>query len=177
MKIKATCKYNYECARAATHANIFRRFNPKTVCLMLLILLLADIGVQIGNIILKDSNAVSIITIVACLVGIAMIYFVYYEIPKKQYKAMEQLRNLENKYFFDDEGIAILGQNNEYKGKTEIKYSMIQKAVETSKYLLLYCSCYESYVVDKSTLMNGTIEDIREKLVSYLKKQYIICRY
>ena len=106
-----------------------------------------------------------------------MIYFVYYEIPKKQYKAMAQLRNLENKYFFDDEGIAVLGQNNEYKGKSEIKYSMIQKAVETSKYLLIYCSNYESYVVDKSTFMNGTIEDIREKLVPYLKNQYIICRY
>ena len=82
-----------------------------------------------------------------------------------------------NSKISDDEGIVILGQNNEYKGKTEIKYSMIQKAVETSKYLLLYCSSYESYVVDKSTFMNGTIEEIREKLVSYLKNQYIICRY
>ena len=177
MKIKAKCKYDYACMKAATHANIFKRLNPKSVGLILFVLLLADIGIQTVDIFLNGFNAVPVITLVVCLMGLAMLYFVYCELPKRQYMALGELKNLENKYFFEDDRMIILGANNAYKGRMEIEYSTLEKVIETSKYLLLYRSKFESYVVDKSTIVNGNIDDIRAKLVSYLQKQYMHCRY
>ena len=179
MKIKAKCRYDYECVKAATHVNTFKKFNPKKVSLFMFILLLIDVVLLAMDIFVFTDNSSSktVIALISCIMCMVFLYIFYFQMPKNQYRALGKLKNLENKYFFEDDQIIIIGEHDEYKGRTEIPYSMIIKAVETSRYLLLYRTKLQSYIVDKSTFMNGTIDDIRAKLVPQLKTKYIICRY
>jgi len=71
----------------------------------------------------------------------------------------------------------IINRSEEYTGQGEIKYSIIPKVMETPKYIFIYQDLRSVYIIDKSTVTNGTIEDIRAKLAQYVpQKKYIIKR-
>ena len=51
---------------------------------------------------------------------------------------------------------------------------MIPKAIETLDYLFIFQTRNQTFIVDKSTIVNGTIDDIRAKLIQYPHTKYIV---
>ena len=49
--------------------------------------------------------------------------------------------------------------------------------METKKYFFLYENKRQIFVVDKTTLENGTAEEMREKISAVIGKKYIVCKY
>ena len=49
--------------------------------------------------------------------------------------------------------------------------------METSKYFFIYPTNSQVFIVDKSTIVGGAAEDIRNKLSSFVGNKYIICKY
>lgn len=47
----------------------------------------------------------------------------------------------------------------------------------TSDYFFLYQNNNQVFLVDKSTIEGGRIDDIRNKLSSFVKDKYIVCKY
>ena len=61
--------------------------------------------------------------------------------------------------------------------QTEIYYYALVKVYETSKYLLLFTSKAKAFIVDKSTIENGAVDEVRGKISAVLKEKYYICSY
>ena len=114
---------------------------------------------------------------IAILICDALSAYIYWGVPKMRYKALGKLQNLENEYIFGDETIKIINKSEEFNAEGEIKYSLIPKVMETPKYIFIYQNMRSVYIIEKSTITNGTIEDIRAKLAQYVpQKKYIIKR-
>ena len=64
-----------------------------------------------------------------------------------------------------------------YNGQAEIEYTLFLKAYETSRYLFLYQTRKQIFIVDKNTIEGGTVEDLRNLLSAVLKDKYFLCAY
>ncbi len=58
-----------------------------------------------------------------------------------------------------------------------MEYSLFTKVYETSDYFFLYQTNNQVFLVDKSTVEGGSVDDIRNKLSSFVKDKYYICKY
>ena len=82
---------------------------------------------------------------------------------------------LQNKH--QDKKIDAYTKGEAYNGQAEIKYALLVKVMETSKYFFLYQNNTQVFIVDKSMIVGGTAEEIRNKLSSVTRNRYIICKY
>ena len=177
MEIKAKCKYNLDSVKALTHLTMYKKADPgkrlifwSTAFAIFFIIIFLEI------------IAFGFDTILAVLLGVEifgllMIYFWYFIIPKIQYKSLAKMQNVENEYIFCDNVLKTFTKSQEYNGEAEIEYSLFVKVYETSKYLFLYQTNNQVFIVDKSTVEGGTVEEIRKKLSTFVKDKYIICKY
>ncbi len=177
MEIKAKCKFDKANTRALAHLSSYKRFNPKKTvtartvfCLILLLLLLAELVVS-------GFNIIPMILIIVDILVIVIDCFVYFILPEIQYKSLSKMKETENNYIFSDNVLKIQTKSEVHSGEHEIEYAMIQKVYETSGYFFIYITRNQVFIVDKSTVEGGSHEDIRNKLGDYLKGKYIICKY
>lgn len=177
MEIYAKCKFDYESVKAISYASMYRRVKPKTAFITMLIMCAIVFVLEVYSGISWGIEAISFRLLLVTIVLVGLSCFMYLGFPKMQYKALGKMKNVENEYIFCEEVIKVSSKSEEYNGEGELKYSMIPKVIETSKYLLVYQSKNQAFVIDKSTITNGTLDDIREKLTQYVKKKYIVCRY
>ena len=108
---------------------------------------------------------------------LAEILYMWFFYPKVRYNALAKMKQTQNEYNFTDEKIFVTTTGAEYNGEAEIEYSLFVKVYETTKYLFLYQTNNQVFIVDKSTIEGGTVEKIRNKLSSFVKDKYIICKY
>ena len=90
---------------------------------------------------------------------------------------MNKMKDVENQYIFCDNVLKTFTKSKEYNGEAEIEYSLFVKVYETSKYFFMFQTKNQVLLVDKNTIEGGTVEDIRNKLTTYVKDKYIICKY
>lgn len=87
------------------------------------------------------------------------------------------MKDAENEYIFCDNSLKTFTKSETYNGEAEIEYSIFVKVYETSDYFFLYQNNNQVFLVDKSTIEGGRIDDIRNKLSSFVKDKYIVCKY
>lgn len=175
MEIKASGTLNYDGVKYLFYTSLFNKLNPKTgmalsiTVFTLMFALYLAISLLVNIMYLPIAFLWALLILVFCL----LIFFM----PKRQYKALSKMQNLQNEYVFCDDKIYISAENAVYKEKTEIKYELIEKTVETKKYIFIYQNMLQALIVNKETITNGTVDDLRRKLVPILGKKYIICNY
>ena len=103
--------------------------------------------------------------------------FMHYGLPKIQYNALSNLKDIHNKYTFYDDSLVVESNNDVYSSNSKLDYNMIVKVIESNDYLFIYQSKNQVFIVDKSTIVQGTIEDIRNKLIPILNNKYKRRRY
>ena len=177
MEIKASCTLDLNAIKALNGLMMFRKNDPKkrmilwgiiyAVIIVCVIMLIATYG-------LTDEFALYLFMLFAFLLLGCYLYFLQ---PRVQYKAMAKLKNAENRYVFRDETMDIISAADAFNGQSELRYSVIVRAMETSKYFFIFQTKNQAFLVDKSTITDGTPEQIREKLRSHLGKKYMLCRY
>lgn len=183
MEIKASCAYDSKAVKALVHLGIYKKSNPKTRFILSIVFLLITITLAILNLIFPETplNSVSSTSIWILLIGAtiftALSFHLYFGLPKIQYKNLHKLGNLENTYTFTENDFSCVSSHTDYNGSATLKYSVIFKIVETSKYMFIFRDKAQAFVIDKSTFKNGTPEDIRRLLKNYLGDKYIICNY
>lgn len=175
MEVYAKSKFDYETIKELAHTTSYRLLKPKAhgifmvVCTSIILLLNIHMWLEYG---LDSFNITTLVLIFVCD---AVSIYIYWGLPKMRYKALGKLQNLENEFIFGDETIKISNKSEEYHGEGEVKYSLIPKVIETPKYMFIYQDLRSVYIIDKSTITNGTIEDIRAKLAQYVPpKKYIV---
>ncbi len=176
VEIKAKCKHDLDSMKALIHIWMFKEANPKTSMLGWSIIF----GFVLTNIILQMILSPSITRIPALLVVIGGYFLIcdrYFLLPKRQYKSMVNMKDIEQQFIFGDQVLIRTCKNDRYNSQSELEYSLLVKVYETSKYLFLFQTIREVIIVDKSTIEGGTIQDIRKVLSNCIKGKYTICTY
>ena len=175
MEIRAKCKFDFESIRALTHLSLFKKANPKKRLLTWSIIsgILAVI-IILEMIIFSDAMLIELLCVAVILFLLGYLYFL---LPKIRYKALAKMKAAENEYIFCDNVLKTFTKSQEYNGEAEVEYSLFVKVYETSRHLFLYQTNNQVFIIDKNTIEGGTAEDIRNKLSSFVKDKYVICKY
>ena len=176
MEIKAKCKFDFESIKALTHLSLFKRANPKKRFLTWSIIsTLLVVIIVLEMIIFSDTTLIELL----CVAVVLFLFecYLYFLLPKVRYKALAKMKNAENEYTFCDTFLKTFTKNQEYNGEAEIEYSLFVKVYETTKYLFLYQTNNQVFIVDKSTIEGGTVDEIRSILSTFTKDKYVICKY
>ena len=177
MEVRAKSKFDYETIKELAHRSSFRIIKPRAMAILMAICNIIIWGCFIESYLYYEIGANDFFTLIVIIVCDGILAYIYWGVPKIRYKALGKLQNLENEFIFGDETMKIINRSEEYTGQGEIKYSIIPKVMETPKYIFIYQDLRSVYIIDKSTITNGTIEDIRAKLAQYVpQKKYIIKR-
>ena len=177
MEIQAKSKYDYETVKALAHTSTYKRIKPRTAFIFLMAYSMLLITFIVTLLYIWGRDTTLIILLPVCLGVMILDGFMYWGLPKVQYKSLGKLVNIENVFLFCDDVIKITSKNTEYDGEAEIKYSLIPKVMETTKYLFIFQTKRQVYVVDKATITDDNMVEIRRKLNSSISGKYIMCRY
>ncbi len=177
MDIKAKSKYDYEAIRALIRISAFKKDNPKVVYIVSVVY-----GLSLAMIITVAGMFYGWMNMYNYLLGVIvfillLMNWAYFWLPKITYNKMVEFRNLENEFTFLDDSLKIISKNGKYTGEAEFKYSILPKVIENSKYILVYQNKSQAYIVDKSTIEGGTVEELRNVLQAKINGKYIICKY
>ena len=176
MEIKAKSKFDYDSVAAITHLSVFKKRNPKkhfiisTIISAICVVSFKILMTLFYDFIFMELFAISILVLI--LEG-----YLYLILPRITYNALKKMKNTENEYIFNDNILNIFSKSAEYTGTAQIEYSLFVRAYETSEFFFLYQTNNQAFVVDKSTIENGTAEEIRNKLKSFIGNKYIVCKY
>ncbi len=175
MEIKASGKLSYDGIKYLTYTYLFNKLNPKVGTAIFLTFFIIIFAFCIVYSLLFDIYYLPIafnwglIILIFCFLG--------FFFPKFQYKSLSKMQNLVNEYVFCDDKIYVSAENEVYKENTEIKYELIEKTIETKKYIFIYQTMSQALIVDKHTITNGTVDDLRRKLIFYVGEKYRIYNY
>lgn len=176
MEIKAKCKLDYDACKALAHLNIFRKANPKKGFKVWIIFTVIIALVNLGSILIfHDTEFLELLFWVIVLFLLQC--FIYFVIPKISYRNLVKMQEAVHEYIFCDTVLKISTKSKEYNGEAEIEYSLFVKVYETTKYLFLFQTNNHVFIIDNDTIEGGTVEDIRNKLTTYVKDKYILCKY
>ena len=176
MEIKAKCKFDFDSIRALTHLSLFKKANPKKRFLTLSIIsAILAVVIIFEMIVFSDAMLIELL----CVAGVLFLLecYLYFLLPKIRYKALAKMKDAENEYIFCDNVLKTFTKSQEYNGEAEIEYSLFVKVYETSRHLFLFQTNNQVLIIDKNTIEGGTAEDIRNKLSSFVKDKYVICKY
>lgn len=177
MEIKAKCKFDFDSIRALTHLTMFKKANPKKRLIFWSVAFAILFVVIILEIIAFGMDLILLVLLGVEMLWLMMMCFWYFIIPKIQYKSLAKMKETENEYVFCDDVLRTFTKSQEYNGEAEIEYSLFVKVYETSRHLFLYQTNNQVFIIDKNTIEGGTAEDIRNKLSSFVKDKYVICKY
>ena len=177
MEIRAKCKYDLDSVKALTHLTMYKKADPQKRLTFWSAAFAVLIIIIISEIIAFGFDTILAVLLGVEIFGLLLIYFWYFIIPKIQYKSLAKMKDTENEYVFCDDVLKTFTKSQEYNGEAEIEYSLFVKVYETTKYFFLYQTNTQVFIVDKSTVENGTVEEIRNKLSAFVKDKYIICNY
>jgi hypothetical protein len=177
MKITANTKYDLKVYMASHRVQMLRGTNPKTIMLwasIVFTLIIVNLIVQLT----KYGNSLGVWIIfsvaVVLLVGYGYMFFIR---PRNRYKAANKFENFQTSYVFNNEEMISTTIADEKSGTVSLKYNMMLKVMETSEYLFVFQSKNSVHVVDKSSIENGTVDEIRNVMSEVLKDNYTVCKY
>ena len=177
VEIRAKCKFGFESISALTHLTMFKKANPKNRMIFWSVAFAVLFAIIILEIIAFGMDLILVVLLGVEILWLMMMCFWYFIIPRIQYKALAKMKDAENEYVFCDNVLKTFTKSQEYNGEAEIEYSLFVKVYETSKYFFMYQTNNQVFIVDKSTIEGGTVEEIRNKLSAFVKDKYILCKY
>ena len=177
MEIKATGTMNLEALCALSRVMMFRKANPRNRMLLwggVFLLLAAYVGAEIYFSGPEDSLVLSMLILLA-VVGMGI--YLYFFLPRKQYKNLGKLRNAVNIYTFTEENLHVDTEAKGFSATSDNAYSGTSKVMETDQYFFIWPAKDRVFIVEKATITGGTVEDVRKLVTSHDGAQYIRCRY
>jgi len=189
MNIRAKIKYDFEAAKALAYVSVFKKYNPKkrflfltcTRVFLLFVYALLWLCFQYLEVKYGVENSWELFCVFFMLFGLVLIWsgiWAYCFFPKKQYESQGHTKDRNEEYQFLDESFVNSSDGEELMERSLIRYTVLFNVYETDRYLFLFRSKTQAYLVDKRTVEGGTCEELREKLKSYVgENNYIRCNW
>ncbi len=175
MEIKATTTYSYEIYKEYTK---FSMYKGKTYIkwLFLTTIVLGTI-LSLYGFINDDDTTISLVFMILIILMVVIMIFSSCILPKIMYKSMKNISDIKNEFIFKDDEFSTVSSSLQFNGNSTTKYEMLYKVYETPKYFYIYINKAQAYIVNKSEIIDGTAEQIRDSFLKHLThKQYIICK-
>lgn len=176
MEIKASSKYDWETIKKFNNFNNYIRFKALKIVVLISNIVLVAMAVLLC--VMNAFTADLIGKFALVLFVDAFFVFTNHVYPKIQYNKSKLLHGMVNEFTFGDDAM-LLEQNGENANNTEtMKYSAIWKVYEAKDNIYIYINPNQSYIVDKSTIVGGTVADLRAFLMEKVgtKKYKIKCK-
>ena len=174
INVKTTC--SPKAIQAFSRSSLFRLMKPITEFILTVSILLLGALLSVVNMIQEPQSTFHKVLLIACIVAFVLEIYLFFIYGKLMYKSFCRLGLPVASITFTDESIKMVAKNNrgDLHEENDYKYNVFAKAVETDEYIFLYLTSRSAFLIDKSTIENGGIEEIRSKLQSYLDKKYKI---
>ena len=199
MKINASCVYDREATNALASIIIFRdsiNYKKGIPNMLTLVMCFSFGAVWCFGVLysvqkmLGGSDSYHLI----CLLGLTMtalgVFISILTMSKRIRNAADNMTGNANKYTFENELFTVESENRGAVGVGSVDYKKIYRVDETSKYIFIHMymsniradgqsniKTLSSYIVDKSTIDEEDMRQIREKLSAALGRKYIVCKY
>lgn len=177
MNIRASGKLDFESVKALSHLCIFGKKDPEKAMVYYTVICAVLFAFAIFITVFFGINFIAVFTAVCSICVCALQCFFYFIIPRLRYNALSKVNDSVNEYLFSDNAFYVSAETDMYKGKSEIKYSVIVKVSETKRYIFIYQTKSMVYIVDKFSLSDESTEELRKKLLSVIGKNYILYSY
>ena len=177
MEIKAKSTFDFDTTKAFCHVTFYGKGKPKNWFIGFNIFCTIFLLINVAIVILFGWEDFDFSSFIPIALLYALNFLLYSWLPKIQYKSLKKAQNMENSYIFCDDVIKISSNNELYQGEATLDYGFIVKVMETTKHFFIYQHQNQAYIVDKSTVTDGTVEELKEKLKQSIKGKYIVCKY
>ncbi len=177
MEVQAAATYEYDALRALVHLSAYRKANPKTYLIAWVVSSLLFITAITFFLVFVENDIYMQAMLIVFVLIICFNLFFYFMVPKTHLKAQGSHVGIKNLYIFRDDELEVKSSGKDINGCSTLKYTTLFKVMETSKYFFLFQYRAGAFIVDKSTIEDGTADDIRKVLSDALGKKYIRCRY
>lgn len=174
MKITAKCTYDLPVFKA-----VQKNSRRRTGFLLFIFLLCGAACLGVGifstlNGIGEDGSAFDRTSIFLGALYLFLAVFIIWAratAPKRSFKKAEKSGIVTNTYTFTDDALEMVSKSDSIDSTGSVKYQALIKAVEDNDYIYIYPNNVTAYVVDKSTLEGGTMEELRAHLTSVFGKK------
>ena len=180
MNIKASTKLDEKTFQALYKLNMVGTSKPKNRFIFWGVVLAVFIAVVVVEIILSGGGSGIMWTLLVILILLPLLYYYMYKVaPKKRYKKLGAFQDSVNTFHFTDDAVLVTSNNARggHLGEATIYYSMLRRVRESDDYFFVYQDRFNVYLVDKSTIPEHLIDDVREALVVSGKSHYKRCKY
>lgn len=177
MEITASSVFDYESIKAFFYASVYKKKRPRRYFVFMNIWIAVLELLILVEMLAFGADGMMIVLFIAMAMLIIANCLMYFAAPKIQFASLQKMQGIKNEFTFCEDVIKVSSHGEFCHSETELQYSLIPKVMETSKYLFIYQSKAQAFIVDKSTIANGTIDDVRSKLLPFVKKKYILCKY
>ncbi|MBE7064399.1 MAG: hypothetical protein E7384_01085 [Ruminococcaceae bacterium] len=172
MEIKATSKFDYETMRDYVRFSAVPKSDAKKHMIFNIFSSVAAIVVIIFVMFLFGISKTMLVLLIGIIIMFGISLFMYYVMPKIQYNSLGKMQNVENEFTFYDDYLRATSNTDGINGESKMKYCMIEKVIEKPRYIYIYQNKRQAFIVDKTTITGGTVEDIRNLLMPILQDKY-----
>ena len=177
MEIKASSKYDWQTIKAFQRFHNFKSNGFKKAFPIIYIVLVSIFLISFILSCVFDSVDSDLITsLILQIVCFLLLWLIYFVLPKVAFNKNKIAKNSENHFVFRDEFFEISGETESYHGSSEVKYDALCKICETKEFFYLYINPRQAYIVEKATVSEDLIADLRQHLLNKSgPKKYKIC--
>ena len=177
MEIHASSRYDLK-----TVASLCRMFRvKKTTPVLHLVLMLIAYGFVAGVCIAlgfgRGFDSFIAVLLTVCAVGLCLELVIFFIFPRIQYRNMADLRDAENRFVFRETDFVVTTDGASQKAEAHISYPALVRVVETKAYLYLFQTKNQTFIVDRATLSDEDMSELRRCMAHVLGKRYSIYRY
>ena len=180
MNIKAQTTLDEKTFQALYKLNMVGTSKPKNRFIFWGVVLAVAVAVVVVEIILSDGATPIMWAVLVILLLFPLLYYRMYKVaPKKRYKKLGAFQDSVNTFHFTDDAVLVTSHNSRggYLGEATIYYSMLRRVRESDDYFFVYQDRFNVYLVDKSSIPEHLIDDVREQLCISGKSHYKRCKY
>lgn len=180
MNISAETKFDLRSTQALVRHSMFisKRTSPKKALIIRAVISVVFFGLAMTLSYLTYDYDMFRLLLLGFVIMWGLLLYLYFIVPKRQYKAaVAKMKDLKNTYTFTDDSITVSSNGDGYSGSSEITYEKLYRAAETNEYFFLYINKRQAFVVDKTTFVGGSADELTARLTSVFGKKYIRCRY
>lgn len=180
MEISGRCMLDETTSRALQGLILFGKKDPRRAFRrrMILYAVLSALLILLG-IPMRGEPLFPIYPIVAvlCLGGIFLTTYVYHIQPKRMQKK-SPLAGVENLYVFHEDALTVTthGPNGFFAEETR-PYSMLIKLAETTQYFFLFLDKTHVYPIDKNSMSEPELAEVRRRICAVPSIRYQLCHY
>lgn len=184
MNVKATTAYDLNVYKAINDAVLFKGKNP-IVCKALSLAIIGMTLLSYGAVIilpdLISGTKIDAITLfpVLMLVLITVLFGIaYFVAPRAGFKKLTAVQGIvSNSFEFDEDSVKVESSSEKLSSTSNYKYTALVKVLETSEYIFLFINPSSAFVVAKSGIEKGKIDEVCNTIKAALGKKYKIAKY